>query len=165
MELVEKVYLIKERLPNKEIIGRLWQLNKDPKLNSILQEEQSGAELGGIEILLLAPISLENDITALYLGLLDVVEVFDIVYVPKCGDVYAIVGKLDTEAYYIGLHPRPRSRKIWRDNFPDERDTIKHEIAHIKFGDCDRKLPEPLKIIFNWLIAEPRADWYERHTR
>ncbi|MBI4141324.1 hypothetical protein HY484_00185 [Candidatus Woesearchaeota archaeon] len=40
------------------------------------------------------------------------------------------------------------------------RQVIRHELAHIKNGDCDRKLPRVLKWIYTILIEEPRANWY-----
>ena len=48
---------------------------------------------------------------------------------------------------------------------PDEpideiRRYIRHEIAHIKHGDCDRELPRILRALYNKLVAEQRANRY-----
>ena len=35
--------------------------------------------------------------------------------------------------------------------------TIRHELNHIRFGDCDKELPPPFNKLYRNLIAEPRA--------
>jgi hypothetical protein len=40
------------------------------------------------------------------------------------------------------------------------RQIIRHELTHIKNGDCDRELPGFFGWLYNNLVEEPRAKWY-----
>lgn len=70
-------------------------------------------------------------------------------------DLLARSGKINSNDYQIILFPLAMKR--WGRS---ARHEIRHEIAHIKYGDLDRKLPSCLKTIYNLLVEEPRARWY-----
>jgi predicted SprT family Zn-dependent metalloprotease len=61
--------------------------------------------------------------------------------------------------YYITLYPLT----IKKHNIC-LKEVIMHELAHIKYGDLERRLPPILKKIYKILVEEPRARRYaKRH--
>lgn len=64
----------------------------------------------------------------------------------------------EDKTYSIRMWPRLHKTDA------ETRNTIRHELAHIKFGDCDRKLPWPLNRLYTWLVEEPRAIWYANNS-
>lgn len=61
------------------------------------------------------------------------------------------------DGYTITLFPLTIA--LWRARYGiTTRMIIKHELAHVKNGDLDRKLPRPLGWLYKVLIEEPRAD-------
>ena len=105
----------------------------------ILHEEKERASLSGINIFLFIPET------------------------PEDMDPYLLGSSIKfKDCYEIRLNPSPRIRRKYE---YDERNTIRHELAHIKYGDCDRRLPPILKKIYHSLIEEPRANFYARESR
>jgi len=56
------------------------------------------------------------------------------------------------KGYAVGLTP-----KLIEISERSLEHVIHHELTHVEKGDCDRKLPYIIKMIYNLLIAEPRA--------
>lgn len=123
-----------EHLEVKEFIKCVWLPTEDQYYISILEEEKHRAGISSYDISLSIPEQLPYHDPEL-LGFSD--------------------GSRD-EGYAIGINP---SGGILFDFRP--RKTIRHEIAHIKYGDCDIN-PEILKKLHYWFIGEPRARWYAR---
>ena len=118
-----------------EDIGVLFE-TEDPYLLSIFQEEIRKAQLDGLDIRLLVP---DNPETCDKL-------------VPRLHG--RAIGYGDLE-YSVELYPMA----IERFN-STPRKTMRHELAHIKYGDLGRKLPKLIEKLYSIFVKEPRANWY-----
>ncbi len=113
----------------------------DSRLLSILDEEIKNAGLKDKEIYLLVP------------------EPGGLQYLPGeenlCGDVKFTYG-----SYQIMIYPEIIAR--YEERGASIRSTIRHELAHIKYGDCSkRRFPwRFLNRLYNRLVEEPRAEKY-----
>jgi len=109
---------------------------ENPGLLRILEEEKIKAGLDSAEIHLMLPEDLQDDTNP---------------------DIIARVHKIKNNDYEITLYPA-----AMKSGRRSARSEIRHEIAHIKYGDLDRRLPGYLKRVYNLLVEEPRAKWYAK---
>ena len=103
----------------------------------ILEKEKIRADLEDIDIKLYIPDS--EECTGMYY------------------DILAEVDGSKERGYEIKLH-----LPIIKHHKRDPKNSIKHELAHIKYGDCDRNLPKIINFFYSNLIFEPRAIFYEK---
>lgn len=119
----------------------IFEETDDTDLLSILQREQETIGLSGVIINLLVP----DEESYTY------------------GSTAGCCFRSNDERYAIVLIPATIKRVSFRGHSTEcvltER-AITHELAHIKNGDCDVKLPRIIRFFYNWLIAEPRAQRY-----
>jgi len=111
---------------------------EDKKLLFILAEEKTKAGLEDKIISLFTPE--ESDFEESY-------------YMNPC-----LLGDARTsndEEYEITLYPL-----VLIKDYARIRKTIRHELAHIKYGDCDSKLTGILRKLYSFFIFEPRARIY-----
>lgn len=134
-----------------------WSPTENPNYLKILEEEKRKARLTGVDI---------------SLNVLEVTE-GDEAYVEDCG--LSGFARKEGDVYLIGLNEMPEIRGKTGHTV---RNTIRHELAHIRNGDCDRylaqrayldSLPKFLKPFYLWYIhayenfvSEPRARRYAR---
>ena len=112
---------------------------RDSYLNSVFREEQRRAGLR-CNITLQTPEIFEDAVR---------------VNPKKLGSA----ARFEPGTYVVLLSPNAIERYSFM--FETPRRTIRHELAHIKYGDCDRNLPNVLRQLHTWLVEEPRAFWYE----
>jgi len=125
-----------EYLVTKEYITREWNCipTNNPKYLSVLEQEKKRANLKDVAITLLVPENLWDAGMENYHG-------------NSSGS--------KREGYTIAINP------VVKDILPfNLRHTIKHELAHIKYGDCDRKLPTVIHSLYSFFVQEPRAEFY-----
>jgi len=127
-----------EHIEPEEFIRNAYVETTDPRLLNILEEEIFYTDLGDKDISLLLPelpkrATMDNP------------------------DIGGDVSGSRDDGYGITLYPLTIA--IWDKIYGrTTRMVIKHELAHIKNGDVDRKLPKPLKWLYNILVEEPRAN-------
>lgn len=130
--------------PNYRCI--LFEQTKDYSLLRLLEEEKRKMGIVEREIFLLLPEK----------GLCGLVHNLD-------SDKMGGVVKLVDNTYQITLYPLALKKAKEIFGYDPTSLTIRHELAHIKFGDCDRKFPTGFKWlqrIYNYFIEEPRARAY-----
>ena len=79
-------------------------------------------------------------------------------YANQCG-YYGYADRTKDGCFEIGINRRLDAR---RRNKKTIRDTVRHELAHIKYGDCESDLPEYMRQLFYNFVHEPRANAYAR---
>ena len=124
----------------------LFEQTRDPSLLRSFKEEIITAGLEKTDISLLLPEE----------GTYQLVYTLD-------PDRMGSATKSGDKKYTVTLYPLALERAKEIFGYDTSRDVIRHELAHIKFGDCDRKFPRGLKWlqrIYNSLIEEPRARAY-----
>lgn len=146
MEMYEKdqgSHVVEKLLPGNFILGA-WVETRNPEYLAILDEEKEKAGLHDTDISLFVPDPPEYGYTRCFLN----------------GEsIYGEAFKWNDKAYGINLIPVPEAREITGHSI---RETIRHELAHIKYGNCDIRLPKFLHVLHSKFISEPRARRYAK---
>lgn len=125
-----------------------FEQTRDSSLLELLKEEKRNAGLEETDISLFLPEE----------------GTYELVHGLNPGRIGSAVGSRD-KRYTITLYPLALERESKVYGYDCRRSIIRHELAHIKFGDCDRKFPKGLRWlqkIYTSLVEEPRAGEYER---
>jgi hypothetical protein len=120
-----------------EYISAVWEPCPDPDYQETYREEVRRAGLQGVDISLL---TLENG---------------------SSSETVGFANGNRSEGYSIGVNPEHPEAKAFAQS--PER-LMRHELAHIKNGDCDREVPLLLRWL-DWAISETRAIFYEYFGR
>ncbi len=137
--------LIKEMLEPEEFCKVGYVETNAPELLGLLAKEKEEIGLSGVPIYLFVP---EEPGYILRRTGLFTSRVL-------CGD--ASVWHPQEDSYAVTIFPAGIQSTHGR---RDTKHVIRHELAHIKNGDCDRKLPRGLRYLYRLLIEEPRAARY-----
>lgn len=120
----------------------IYETCQDPRLDKIFEYEKKRAGLSRTDITLQIP---ENNDDAVYVDSNMIGLARTDAFEPGSYNILLNMGLIDRYSF-LGI---------------TERNVIRHELAHIRNGDCDISLPWGLKVIYHWLFAEPRAMWYQ----
>ena len=112
----------------------------DSERLEMLRDEQERAGLGDLEISLFVPAG-DQDYNSMSYG-----------SAYRDGDRYAV--NLNVQRILLFDVPSVSERKV-----------LRHELAHIKYGDCDRNVPRRFPWNVVRFLQECRAEWYAHFGR
>lgn len=129
------IYLEPKEFVTEEILVNSFNEETDPLTLALFADEQNRAGLSGVEITLLRAKHPPVNFAARF--------------------IMAETQGSKEQGYTISLYPQ-----IIGEGWLAKKHTIRHELAHIFYGDCDR-LENRKKISwYRTLFQELRAEWY-----